>query len=75
MAIPIMDTDFHKADELLATTGIDYLRQQIAVVIATERERCAKVAQSFQRSHKDFSVALDIANAIRKADDAVGGSR
>ena len=73
MAIPIMDIDFEKVDEMLATTGIDYLRRQIAVAIASERDRCAKVAESFQRSHKDFSVALDIATAIRKA-NPVGGS-
>lgn len=46
-------------------TFAESLAALVQIGVDAERERCAKIAERFQRSHKDFSVALDIAKAIR----------
>lgn len=41
------------------------LAELVRIGVEIERDRCAKIAESFQRGPKGFSVALDIAKAIR----------
>jgi hypothetical protein len=66
MPIRVMDSDYRKADFLLSPLSI--VAQQIALAIAEERERCAKLAESYQKLSRDFSVARKIADEIRKAE-------
>jgi hypothetical protein len=62
----IMDSDYRKADFLLSP--LSTVAQQIALAIAEERERCARLAESYQKFPRNFSVAQKIADAIRKAE-------
>lgn len=45
MSVAIFDVDFGIADQVLAESNIGHLRTMIAKAVATERERCAMVAQ------------------------------
>jgi hypothetical protein len=55
MAIPIFDGDFSEADRLLRNElgGINIrLRQIVAEAIATERERCAQIADRYNKAEQ-----------------------
>ena len=67
MPIPIFADDIELALGVMARTNVlsatEQLRDAIALALATERERCAKIAEEYRAG--DY-LAKNIASAIRQ---------
>lgn len=57
MSTPIFDVDFDEAARLVASQAT-VLRDLIAGAIATERERCAQIAEGFNAAGKPIASAI-----------------
>jgi hypothetical protein len=57
MSTPIFDQDYQEASRLIDSSWYS-LRAVVAQAIATERERCAQIAENFNAAGKPIAAAI-----------------